>query len=121
MELAKENWEKYVNAWSETDRVKRNEVFNQIMDADSTYVDPMTEQPLAGHDALNAYIEQTQGMFPGVHFKIKQVIFHHGVSLADWDMCDGDNNIIAPGNSYIEYNSNGKLTREVGFFEMPEQ
>ncbi len=121
MEQVKQNWQKYVSVWSETDRAKRNQIIDQIMDANSTYTDPMTEEPLAGHEALSSYIESTQEMFPGVHFKIKQVIFHHGVSLADWDMCDGNNNVIAPGNSYVEYNNEGRLTREVGFFQMPEQ
>ena len=121
MEQAKKNWDKYVNAWSETDREKRNAIFDDIINESSTYTDPLTEQPLAGHDALHAYIEQSQEMFPGVHFKIKQVIFHHGKSLAHWDMCDGNENVIAPGNSYIEYDDNGKLTREVGFFEMSQE
>lgn len=74
---------------------------------------------LTGCDAIQAYIEQPKKMVLGVNLQLVTYDQHHDVSLAQWNMCDGNGNIITPGRSFARYSSEGKIKETVAFFTLP--
>lgn len=119
MKNYKENWKRYMQAWAETDREKMLLILKDALSTDCSYLDPVTEQTVVGYQAIQAYIEQTQKMVPGVNLQLAEYEQHHNTSLAQWNMCDGNGNIIAPGKSFTRYNGEGKIVETVAFFRLP--
>ena len=54
---------------------------------------------------------------PGGHFATTYFLAHHDVSIAKWNMVNGDGTIIGDGVSYGHYNEEGALVAMTGFFE----
>jgi hypothetical protein len=74
---------------------------------------------VAGHQALSAYMADLQRQMPGVHFVTRRFTVHHGRSMAQWHMLDGQARPMGDGVSFCEYADDGRLRRMTGFFEVP--
>lgn len=105
----------YVEAWSETDSVKREEMLLSVWDENGTYTDPMTH--VAGRGALVSYISGFQQQFPGARIELTSgVDTHHGKIRFAWRMVLADNSVYIEGLDFGELAADGKLLAIVGFF-----
>lgn len=118
MENRKNNWLRYMGAWSETDPEKRMNTLQKVLDQDATYTDPATEGSLSGCEAIAAHIGQTQQMIPGIRLEITTYEAHHDVSMAEWNMCNADNLVLSTGKSFARYGSDDTIKETVGFFRL---
>lgn len=105
-----------MDAWSETDSDKQSGLLKKALSKESQYTDPLTEESLKGLDAVQAYIQQTQTMVPGVNLKLKTYVQHHDFSLAEWDMCDEGGRVMSQGKSFARYDESQKIIETVAFF-----
>ncbi|HSR88870.1 MAG TPA: hypothetical protein VLK22_00530 [Candidatus Udaeobacter sp.] len=120
MEKYQNNWQQYMQVWSETSNEKRLMILKKVLSEKATYIDPVTEETLIGYDAINSYIEQTQKIVPGVSLNLVAYQEHHSISLAQWNMCVGEM-VIAPGHSFARYGNNGEIIETIAFFSLPKK
>ncbi len=112
-------WEKYVSAWKASTANDKALALRQSVDETCVYTDPVTIAK--GHDELIAYMLAFHQQVPGGHFVTNYFLAHHDVSIAKWNMVNGDGAVIGEGVSYGQYNAQGVLVAMTGFFETPPQ
>ena len=112
-----EIWETYVASWKAESAEEKHDLLNKVMDSSNQYHDPAIQTK--GHDELVNYMMDFHQQVPGGHFVTTYFLAHGNKSIARWDMKTGDNQTIGEGISYAEYNENGMLISETGFFELP--
>ena len=110
-------WATYTAAWAADSEAARQRLLARAVHPDCCYADPLAD--LAGHDALSAYMRDLQRQVPGVHFVTQRFVAHHGRSMAQWQMRDGQQRTVGEGVSMGEYGDDGRLLRMTGFFEVP--
>ncbi|MBX2801235.1 MAG: nuclear transport factor 2 family protein [Myxococcales bacterium] len=111
-------WERYVASWKTDDAEERTRLFGAALSPDCVYTDPNVR--LQGYDALRAYMEQFHQQVPGGHFVTKTFMAHHDQSVATWNMCDGEGNVLGDGISFGKFAEGGtRLLSMTGFFETP--
>lgn len=110
-------WQTYTSAWKADTAEEKRSLFSECLQADVLYTDPLT--PPLGADALLEYMLQFHQQVPGGHFVTTGFQHHHHVSLAQWNMCDGEGNVVGMGCSVGEYGDDGKICKATGFFDLP--
>lgn len=110
-------WEIYVASWKVETAEEKISLFKQCMSPISQYNDPMIKTE--GYDELVKYMLEFHQQIPGGHFVTTYFLAHSDKSIARWQMRNGDNEILGDGISYAEYDEDGMLTSETGFFELP--
>ena len=113
----KNTWDTYTKSWSERDTSKRLQLFEQCLNPDCVYTDPLAQA--TGYVQLSGYMSELQKNIPGVKFVTTDFKSHHDRSLTHWNMTDGKGNILAQGASYGMYGDDGRLQQMTGFFEPP--
>ena len=113
----KNTWDTYTKSWSEQDTSKRLQLFEQCLNPDCVYTDPLAQA--TGYAQLSGYMSELQKNIPGVKFVTTDFKSHHDRSLTHWNMTDGKGNIFAQGASYGMYGDDGRLQQMTGFFEPP--
>ena len=109
-------WAAYTAAWKAGTDAERQALLAQALGPDCRYADPLVQ--LDGTQALSAYMQDLQRQVPGVHFVTQRFIGHHGCSMAQWHMLDGQARVVGEGTSFGEYAADGRLRRMTGFFEL---
>jgi hypothetical protein len=112
-------WETYANAWKVASAQEKIQALKQSAALACVYLDPLTIAK--GHDELVAYMLAFHQQVPGGHFVTTYFLAHHDVSIAKWNMVNGDGAVIGDGVSYGHYNEQGSLVAMTGFFETPPQ
>jgi len=109
-------WETYVSAWKSgsVDRVRR--LLEASLAQGCSYQDPLVK--VSGLDDLMTYMSNFHQQVAGGHFVTRRFRFHHGQSVAQWDMLDGDGKVIGDGVSVGNYNEAGRLVTITGFFDI---
>ena len=110
-------WETYTQSWSETDISKRLQLFEQSLNPECAYTDPLIQT--TGYDQLSGYMAELHKNVPGVKFITTDFKIHHDRSLTRWSMVDGNGNVLSQGASYGLYGADGRLLQMTGFFELP--
>ncbi|MBI4866341.1 MAG: nuclear transport factor 2 family protein [Candidatus Wallbacteria bacterium] len=106
---------RYLDAWSEPDRSRRQELLERVWAEDGTYTDPNTHVP--GRRELLEYIGVILGQFPGARIVLTSAIdAHHQSVRFTWRMVLADGAVFADGLDFGELAPDGKLQRIVGFF-----
>ena len=113
-EAKRKTWETYTSSWSETDAVGRLALFEQCLQADCVYTDPLVQA--TGYEPLAAYMVELHKNVPGVRFVTTDFQAHHDRSLTHWNMVNGEGQVLSQGASYGLYGAEGKLVQMTGFF-----
>lgn len=108
-------WERYTSSWKADAKDQKLQLFDGCLDADCVYTDPTISTQ--GWQQLADNMVNFHQQIPGGHFVTTYFFAHSDKSIAKWQMCDGNNQVIGEGISYGEYNSAGQLTAMTGFFE----
>ena len=111
-------WETYASSWGEPDVAKKRALFENSLDPNCVYNDPLTK--IRGWNELESYMLDFNEKVPGGHFVVTRFLTHSNKSIAIWEMKNGENTVLSNGISYGEYNEAGKLVAMTGFFEQPE-
>ena len=105
----------YAAAWSEPDRVLRQQLLARAWAEDGTYTDPTAH--VEGRTALVDHIEGFLKRFPGAYFEVTSAVdTHHQRLRFSWRMMLADGKVFADGIDFGELSSDGKLRQIVGFF-----
>ncbi len=110
-------WEIYTSAWKAETADEKRALFEKCLAPTSHYTDPMIS--VTNHDDFIAYMLDFHQQVPGGHFVTTYFQAHHNKSIARWEMKNSEGLVLGEGISYGEYNDEGKLIAETGFFESP--
>lgn len=113
----KNTWETYTKSWSVADPSKRLQLFEQCLNPDCVYTDPLMQA--TGYGQLSDYMSELNKNVPGVEFVTTDFKNHHDRSLTHWNMVDGKGNVLSQGASFGLYGIDGRLMQMTGFFEPP--
>lgn len=113
------NWDIYASTWKARTAEEKRDLLNQCLAENSVYRDPLTEA--RSKEALIDYMLDFHKQIPGGHFVTKRYQYHHNRSIAEWEMRNGENELMGTGTSFAEYDPSGRLISETGFFEVPEE
>lgn len=111
-------WETYTSSWKAKTANAKRALFEKCLDPKNIYTDPLAKATT--WDDLIAYMLDFHQQIPGGHFVTTYFQAHNNKSIARWEMKNGDGVIMGDGISYAEYNDEGRITSETGFFESPE-
>ncbi len=108
----------YIGAWSEPDRVRRQQLLDRVWTAEGTYTDPTAH--VEGREALVDHIDKFFKQFPGARLALTSDIdTHHQKLRFTWRMLLADGSVFVEGTDFGELSADGRLERIVGFFERP--
>jgi hypothetical protein len=110
-------WETYTRSWSETDASKQLQLFEQCLNPNCVYTDPLIQA--TGYVQLSGYMLELHKNVPGVRFVTTDFKHHHDHSLTHWNMVNSSGNILSQGASYGLYGTDGRLIQMTGFYEAP--
>jgi hypothetical protein len=113
----REAWEHYVASWKAESIQDKRALFERCLAPECVYTDPLTRAE--GYDELLAYMANFHRQVPGGHFVTLEFVFHHGRSMAKWQMVSAGGSVIGDGVSYGEYDDTNRLIVMTGFFETP--
>lgn len=111
-------WERYALSWKVTTAEEKRALYAESLSPECVYTDPM--QRCAGFEELEAYMLAFHQQIPGGHFVTRRFRTHHDKSIAEWDMCGADGQVLGDGVSFGEYDAQGRLLRMTGFFDVPD-
>lgn len=114
----KEIWETYVQSWKVESAEEKHALLKKCMASNSQYCDPAITTN--NKEELVNYMLDFHQQIPGGHFVTQYFLAHHNKSIARWEMRNANNDLLGDGISYAEYNDDGMLISETGFFELPE-
>ncbi|GGC84378.1 nuclear transport factor 2 family protein [Undibacterium terreum] len=109
-------WETYTSAWKAESADDKHPLVAATLAQQCTYQDPLAK--VSGRDELIAYMLNFHQQLPGAHFVTRRFRFHHGQSVAQWDMLDAQGKLIGDGVSVGHYNEAGQLVTISGFFDI---
>lgn len=112
-------WESYTSTWKPSSAADKQPVLAGCLAPGCTYTDPLGH--VEGIDGVLGYIVGFNMNIPGMHMETTRFISHHNASIAQWNMCDADGNVMSDGISFGTYDDAGMLTSMTGFFELPDQ
>ncbi|MGZ9074387.1 MAG: nuclear transport factor 2 family protein [Burkholderiaceae bacterium] len=105
----------YAAAWSEPDRVLRQQLLARVWAEDGTYTDPTAY--VEGRKALGDHIGGFFKQFPGARFVVtSEIDAHHKRLRFTWRMMLADGKVFADGVDFGELSPDNKLRQIVGFF-----
>lgn len=117
MQNHQQTWEIYVASWKAETAAEKRQLFEKCLTPDNQYNDPLTTTQ--GWDELANYMLDFHKQIPGGHFVTTYFLAHSDKSIAQWEMRRANEEVLGEGISYAEYNTEGKLVSETGFFEPP--
>jgi hypothetical protein len=112
-------WEEYVRAWREGTVEGKTRALQNSAAGNNVYRDPLAT--CTGHTELIGYMLQLLNSAPGCYFETTHFLEHHDASIARWNMVGADGVVMSDGMSYAQYDGQGLLVSETGFFEVPTQ
>jgi hypothetical protein len=110
---------RYIDAWNETDGVRRQELVAGVWTDDGTYLDPLMSA--AGHDSIATVIALAQQQFPEHRFELSSGPDAHNdrVRFA-WRLYGpGGDAPVAAGTDFATVADDGRLSSVTGFLESP--
>ena len=107
--------ETYTSAWKAKSVDEKRALIGASLAKKCTYQDPLAK--VSGWDELIAYMLNFHQQVPGGHFATRRFRFHHGQSVAQWDILDAQGKVIGDGISVGHYNEAGRLVTVTGFFD----
>lgn len=113
----REIWETYVASWKAETAEEKRALFEKCLVPNSQYTDPNIS--VTNHDDFIDYMLDFHKQVPGGHFVTTYFQAHNSKCIARWNMTAGDGTVVGEGISYGEFNEQGKLSSETGFFESP--
>lgn len=104
----------FFDAWGMSDATDRATAIHASVAAEATYADPRTENPLIGPDALTEYVGMFSEQAPGAVAEVAHAEARDGVTRATiaFKMPNGMEQM---GQYFVEHNSDGRISRMVGF------
>ena len=105
----------YCQAWDEPDAARRDALLRQSLHESATYTDPTVN--VAGIAALSQHIEKVLARYPGSKIeRLGALDRHHDVGRFAWRKVLADGTPLPEGIDFVDFGSDGRLTRIVGFF-----
>jgi hypothetical protein len=107
---------RYLDAWNETDPVKRHEVLDEVLTEDAAYTDPLGA--VRGRDGLDQFIDGAQRQFAGLTFSLGGTVDgHHDIARFSWHLAPaGADEPIVIGFDVITV-ENGRISDVRGFLD----
>lgn len=93
---------------------ERDAELGALVTDDVTYTDPTTA--LSGKQTFSSHMAAFQEQMPGCFFEILSVREHHGQTLANWRLMNGDGTERMLGTSYARMSDDGRFAAFTGFF-----
>ena len=116
-QTVEESVAQYVAAWNVSGVEKIKGALGKCWTADTTYADP-NNAPTRGFDGLATLIGLSQEQMPGRQFSLlSKPEFHHSSGCFKWRLTEKDG-ARRDGLDYFEYNSENRIVRIVGFFDI---
>jgi hypothetical protein len=107
-------WHRYAATWSLDEQTRPGELGACVADG-VVYADP--NGVVEGANALSAYMSAFRQQAPGAAFDIVAVQHHHDRSLARWQLCAADGQVLQTGTSSATHAADGRLDTVNGFFD----
>ena len=100
--------------WGTTDIKQRTDAISRACNSDFYYVDPNSSAPITTLHAMIAYLAQFSAMMPGASAQVVAQSAHNGHVRATVDFIN-DGKKMMRGQYFGDLDSEGKLTRVIGF------
>lgn len=110
-----ETIDRHLEAYASADADRRDQLVASGWSADGALIDP----PLAGrgHAEIAALADVVVTHYAGHTFRRTTAVdIHHEFARYGWDLVGPDGTIAVSGTDFVEFDSDGKLLRIVGFF-----
>ena len=105
----------YLAAWNADDPAERRRQIEAAWTPDHHFTDPLTE--VSGYDALDAFIDQVRGTYPGSVFSLVSTVdVHHDIARWSWEMVLTDGTVRAVGHDSVRLAADGRISDFLGFF-----
>ena len=105
-------YQTYVEAWKPISDEERRSIVSEVLDADIAYFAPAFQ---GGPDAAMQDMERFQNQYPGCHFEVENVSFHHDAALFKWVLVMSDGKVTVKGHDCIRFSPAGKIKSLVTF------
>jgi len=110
--------ERYLDAWNEPDRDRRDAVIAATWTEQGEYADPLLEA--AGRLAIGEMIAGFQETYPDHLFSlVGEVEEHHGRLRFRWQLADAEGDPQLAGTDFGVVSEGGLLVSITGFFDSP--
>ncbi|MGN6483714.1 MAG: nuclear transport factor 2 family protein [Thermomicrobiales bacterium] len=110
--------ERYLDAWNEPDRDRRDALIAATWAEDGQYADPLLEA--SGRLAIGEMIAGFQETYPDHLFSLRgEVEEHHGRLRFRWQLANADGDPQLDGTDFGLVNDAGVLVSITGFFDPP--
>ena len=107
---------RYLEAWNETDAVKRGELVAALWAADGSYTDPLAD--VRGPDAIAALIGAAQQQFPGLVFTLGgPVDANHNQARFTWHLGPAGGEPVVIGFDVVVLSGDGRIASVHGFLD----
>jgi hypothetical protein len=105
----------YLEAYSEPDSARRDELLEKVFAANGQLVDPPFEA--SGRQGVSDMVGNVLGQFPGHRFRRTSAIdSHHDAARYGWEMVAPDGTVTVAGIDVALLDDDGRLQRVTGFF-----
>jgi ketosteroid isomerase-like protein len=107
--------DRYCEAWSDPDPVRRAAALADVWAADATYTDPIVHAE--GAKALLEHIAGVHAQMPGARIvRTSEVQVHHDVARFAWQVVLPDGKTLPEGLDLAIFDGSHRIKRIVGFF-----
>jgi hypothetical protein len=105
----------YCQVWCEPDGQRREQLLESVWASNATYSDP-TVHAASSNDLL-LHIAKVLARRPGAKVvRTSAVDEHHGWARFAWRVIESDGTPLPEGIDLVEFSSDGKIQRIIGFF-----
>jgi hypothetical protein len=105
----------YLEAYSEPDATRRNELLEKVFAADGQLIDPPLDA--SGRQGISDMVGAVLGQFPGHRFRRSSGIdSHHDAVRYGWELVAPDGTVSLTGVDVALLADDGRLQRVTGFF-----
>jgi len=110
--------DRYIEAWNETDPVRRRALIARTWTADACYLDPLLQG--RGHEGIDAMVQAVQERYPGNRFRrTSEVDVHHDRLRFCWTLSPEGGPPLAQGVDFGVMSSADLLAAVTGFLDQP--
>jgi SnoaL-like domain len=107
---------RYLDAWNETDAVKRGALVASLWAADGSYTDPLAD--VRGPDAIAGLIGAAQEQFPGLVFTLGgPADINHNQARFTWHLGPAGGEPIVIGFDVMVLSEDGRIASVHGFLD----
>jgi hypothetical protein len=105
----------YLEAYSEPDTGRRNELLEKAFASDGKLIDPPLDA--SGRQGISDMVGAVLGQFPGHRFRRASGIdSHHDAVRYGWELVAPDGSVTLAGMDVAVLDRDGRLQRVTGFF-----